>query len=551
MFLLCKLLLIVIFFQEFEKKFKDIDLNELRELSAEDVQRDYECSMECARFALRRLRAQQDQREREDRQWEREDRQWQLEERALNWKQTKADLLDSKLAPLDYEPSPSSSSRAALRQIPTSVKKWQGLEHKVARFRNTLSADVLEKRVNFYLQPNTQRAHQESEVCSAMAYVIGPAIPKIFDETVHMVTTSGCPIVTTAGQQGADFLCYTVDDEESRILAPIEIRFCDLSDQGTDLVKRKSTGYVMDALQQATGYHAHYKCRFAFLSTFLWTWATRLDPDGSLFVSNAWDSQAQGENSVFNLFHYILTQAKERGNSGEKWRCPLLEDVRVSKDAEQDESRGKSGRRKRDRSPAKSASESKKKRIKGAKSLQCNLICITAVKKDRITWQAEINGSSDRLVAVKGFIYQNDRDVEVECYNALKHLQGVSIPKLFCANYWLDDDSGRNHALVLSWVGSKSGGSRRMLPTDALKIARTILKEIHRCGVVHCDFRPDNMIYDFKTRTLFVYDFGDASTVRRLGSAAFKEACDRELERLDELIKWSQSEEGRKLQYMH
>ncbi len=90
-----------------------------------------------------------------------------------------------------------------------------------------------------------------------------------------------------------------------------------------------------------------------------------------------------------------------------------------------------------------------------------------------------------------------------------------------------------------------------MLPTDALKIARKVLVEIHSCGVVHRDFRPENMIYDFKTQELFVIDFGDSSTVRCLGRAAFKDACDQELERLDELIEWSQSEEGLKLKYIH
>jgi hypothetical protein len=62
----------------------------------------------------------------------------------------------------------------------------------------------------------------------------------------------------------------------------------------------------------------------------------------------------------------------------------------------------------------------------------------------------------------------------------LKDLQGSSIPVLLDPTFTLDEEQqGRLHGLVISWVESQQAGSYRMLPTDALQDARRILVAMH------------------------------------------------------------------------
>ncbi len=63
--------------------------------------------------------------------------------------------------------------------------------------------------------------------------------------------------------------------------------------------------------------------------------------------------------------------------------------------------------------------------------------------------------------------------------------------------------------------------------------------------------RAENMHYNLTTRALFVFDFSHAVVDSLDGQEEFREACGEDDAALNRLIEWSESEEGRRLKYMH
>jgi hypothetical protein len=171
---------------------------------------------------------------------------------------------------------------------------------------------------------------------------------------------------------------------------------------------------------------------------------------------------------------------------------------------------------------------------------------------DRITWKAAADENCSTYVAVKSYSAEEDRDFEVKCYGLLKDLQGSSVPVLLDPYFTVEEEEhGRSHGLVISWVGSQHGGSYRMLPTDALQAARRIVVAMHRLGVAHGDIHPLNMNYNFKTKELFLLDFSHAAMEGTIGQDAFQQACLEDLFEVDRLINISKTKAAQQIHYYH
>ena len=310
---------------------------------------------------------------------------------------------------------------------------------------------------------------------------------------------------------------------------------------------------MQDAFWQLTGYQVLYNCKYGFMSTCEYTWATCLLSSGVLSISPAFRADVGGERSTLNMMYFVLCQAfDELAQNPNPWRLPKKLKSPVAKSGQSAGSAGAGQsnpssalgkRRGRDEPQTK---ESKKGRSKCRIGLE--LIQIMVVHEDRVTWQARASNKS--LVIVKAYREAFLRDREARCYEVLSSLQGISIPKLMEARYELCDERVRNHALIVSWVGPKQGGNYLTLPTGPLEQARRVIVTMHGLGVAHGDVRLENMNYDFGTGRLFVYDFSHATLREQAGDAPFAVACQEDLLAVEGLISESRTARAQTMRYL-
>ena len=73
---------------------------------------------------------------------------------------------------------------------------------------------------------------------------------------------------------------------------------------------------------------------------------------------------------------------------------------------------------------------------------------------------------------------------------------------------------------------------------------------MHQLGVARGDARAENMNYNFKQDSLFIYDFSHAKIRHALEDALFHRACQQDLETPERQIKWSMTDQGRAIRYL-
>ncbi len=131
----------------------------------------------------------------------------------------------------------------------------------------------------------------------------------------------------------------------------------------------------------------------------------------------------------------------------------------------------------------------------------------------------------------------------MDCYSALKDMQGKSIPILRSSGCNLAKNfPSRPFGMVVSWVGGiTSQDTYKTLPEDALVKLRQVAIKMHQRGVVHNDLRASNVKYDARTGKLWVFDFSHAATRATAGDAWFKTLCKEELWFLDLEIQHARS----------
>jgi hypothetical protein len=157
---------------------------------------------------------------------------------------------------------------------------------------------------------------------------------------------------------------------------------------------------------------------------------------------------------------------------------------------------------------------------------------------DRVTWMAQRWGAAAGAwedVVIKLYLSAERHREEVECYRALAGMAGVAELLAEEAALPLDGEERPRVGLVVGWAGSVYDA----VPPAGLERAERILREMHRRGVAHGDVGAHNMSYDPETGRVVLFDFSEGQTRARLGSdAAFRAACEDDLEALAEEAAW-------------
>jgi hypothetical protein len=457
---------------------------------------------------------------------------------------------------------------------------WENFIQSVIDHRRSLRAELLASRPYhpipvFRGGGGIYHAHNEGEIASIFLNLAGVSLNELFAESVMTTSYSGSRIEIGDGLRVPDFIskrCFAkVDCRESIMrssegpavtsnradvpLAVGEMKRHSLTTHGHDMVALYNSEniHAKDAFWQLTGYQVRHNCRYGFMSTCEYTWATRLLANGDLFISPAFRADVAGDFSLLNMMYYVLCLAfDELAKNPSPWKLPKNLISPVGKNWH---SAGAAG------SVAASASSTGKRkgrdqpdsvnapRAKSPKSrTNIQLLETMVAHHDRITWQARVGNS---LVIVKAYRDARARDREACCYELLAPMQGVSIPLLILPKYEIADDRGRKHGLVVSWVGPEQGGNYMTLPTGPLEQARSVIVAMHELGVAHGDVRPENMNYSFPTGRLFVYDFSHATLRGRAGGRRFAAACAEDLLAIDGLVAESRTPQAQGIQYVY
>jgi hypothetical protein len=416
-------------------------------------------------------------------------------------------------------------------------------------------------------------AYNEFELAMIFLNLAGDSLNELFGESVMTTSYSGSKIDIGDGLRVPEIIsrrCFANVDRRRGpgrsaatctsadvSLAFVEMKRHNLTTHGHDMVAAYNSEHihVRDPFWQLTSYHIRHNCRYGFMSTGEYTWATRLLSSGVLSISPAFRADAAGELSTLNMMYYVLCLASdELAQDPNPWKLPKSLKSPVVKDEQGAGAAGTaagsasnaSGKRKGRDEPEPVGKTSRATRAKATRGLK--LLETMVVHQDRVTWQARAGNGS--LVIVKAYQDALSRDREARCYELLAPLQGVSIPRLLDPRRELPDGRGRTHALIVSWVGPRQGGNYMTLPTGPLEQARRTISAMHELGVAHGDVRPENMSCDFETGRLFVYDFSHATLREQAGGRRFAAACAGDRLAMDGLVAESQTPRAQAVKYV-
>ena len=273
----------------------------------------------------------------------------------------------------------------------------------------------------------------------------------------------------------------------------------------------------------------------------MYTWLTKLDPEGVLWISNAFHCDETGARSTLNALLFLVITAIN-ADEAKNWVCPsiLLESVRleVSTDnTSQDPARGETA--------SVQGGATHETGVHGTSThggshdsgtMILDLQCTLQRHPDRITYQAVMYTEEFTPVIVKCYVNRDGRDLELCCFKKLLQLQGKHIPKYLGRGTANNMETSRRFALILSWVGEDLDSRESIAPASSWTEAREAVINMHRLGVVHGDLEFRNMSYDQSKRRIFFYDFGNSLVLEQVGCDAFAKACSLELDHFDNLI---------------
>jgi hypothetical protein len=468
------------------------------------------------------------------------------------------DLIDSPLPTCQYQVSTSGTNTVAAGRLrPTEVVGWAGLESAVEKHRLELNPYILDftpAPPNEFqeMSSETFEYSSEAELYSVFRSKVCLALNQLFNASIitQMPGNQRITTVSNEGSRRADFVSRrnrngTDGAMDGAIIAVWELKSDSLRRDGVSLVElynsAKPCTHVREAIYQVVGYLVSSNCKYGFISSFSCSWAVRLTSSGVLHVSRPFYASCRGPRSCLNMVYYVLERSNSELQDGPV--CHATLDTPPLR------------RREAKAHAHECANPTEAKVVKPQRRMRGGCAPLTFLRvmmshHDRITWQARTGDG--QLVAVKYYRDAAARDRETLCYEKLRQLQGISIPRLLEPNCTEEEDGhGRRHGLMLEWVGAPQGGNYMLLPARALRAARGVLAAMHARGVAHGDVRAENMHYNFTTRALAVFDFSRAVVDTLDGEEAWGEACEEDEAALDSLLAWSESDAGRRARYVH
>jgi hypothetical protein len=444
-------------------------------------------------------------------------------------------LLDSRLPEFEDVSDQSSSSTTAVgSMVPNSVIRVS-IGEKVAAYRVSLAAAFLDKKA-IKMSQSTLRAYRATEESFITAFFVetaGNALNQLLHLKGENATLLGATEYRHWFAAKPDVFCFS----GAELLMCGEMKRRNLLTGGDDLVLRynQGDGTVRNTLQQLAGYMHSYQTEHSVLSTYHHTWMAQLNAEGNLLISEAFNSATTGHHSTLNALFYTVSLARDSVRLG-TWakNLPILQPVTkkliaLETSGSDSEPGGESG------GGTESGVDEVSQQNMGTSlglghAIELNLLQILGKHPTRITFLARMDNSGT-LVVIKCYLDKESRDQEAFCYRKLRPLQGTYIPEFLGCAALCDKEISQRFALILSWVGvnlgEKSAGPR------ALELARDIVHEMHKLGVVHGDLHPRNMTYDSRSKRVFIYDFSDAITEEMVGTRDFARACFLELDSLN------------------
>jgi hypothetical protein len=288
-----------------------------------------------------------------------------------------------------------------------------------------------------------------------------------------------------------------------------------------DLVSRyrNGEGIVVKVVDQQTGYQVQYGTEFGFITNYLYTWLTKLDPDGVLWISNAFRCDETGARSTLNALLFLVISAIN-ADEAKNWRCPSIPLESVLLDVSIDNTSQDAACAPRVYETASvQGGATQEAGVHGTSThggshdsgtMILDLQCTLQRHQDRITYQAVMYTEEFTPVIVKCYANRDGRDFELCCFKKLLQFQGKYIPKYLGRGTANSMETSRRFALILSWVGEDLDGRESIVPASSWTAAREAVFNMHRLGVVHGDLEFRNMSYDQSKRRIFFYDFGNS-----------------------------------------
>ena len=495
----------------------------------------------------------------------------------------------------------SSTSRSKNRSELGDVVLIEDFHENMQEFLEPKQSELESMMVKSFMPQDPFVAESEGDIQKRLNKTVYPTMTELLGHRASMLKS----VAGNRMGKGSRADGYCVGTDPVAIVAVVEAKKPSLSACGDCLVKQvhdkkagkaKSRLDSTDACEQAACYSIQAGTPYGFITTYTFLWCYFLDPYGIMHVSPGFPTHVSGLRSGFNVMFYWISKALAEDRRG--WKLPAL--VRVSDGQEKAEplpqpdkqgaARGKENesQQKPKRGAAAGRGGGKLRALAtyngGQRDASCptGFLCCGAADaalraspmpardgltaataevaqplllealaehRDRITWRALLPDGT--LVVVKAYDCADDRDLEVECYDALQPLQGRTVPSLLRRRLlveapgpsirYADDaaDDPRVHAIVLSWAGPEESpvlaGPGRGLSVAALLRGRRVLRRLHSRGVVHGDVDPRNMAVHPASGRVVVYDFSHASTLASLGGdrARFSEACAEDMRQLD------------------
>jgi hypothetical protein len=462
---------------------------------------------------------------------------------------TFAQLIDSPLPEfVDTTEKDPTYSRVCHMRIPDEVIGWPGFATLVEDSRANIPSEVLAVSGLNRMVKLPGVGGDEASLTEAFTSSAGCALNQLCFDSVLTYRTRRSGFGRYENLRLPDFVCTRECSKDSkrgmwlressrRMIIIGETRRANLIRNGQiDIVKSFGDGKkdVESVIQQVVGYMCYHQCRYGFLKVYESTYAFKLQ-DRNVYISPPYLWNVAGSQSTLNMMYAVINMACSEWEEGPNpWSPPdlpytILKTTVLSSKIISNDFAG---------SEISTESNSSLDAVM-QDEMSYRILRLVSDNKDRATWQAEVSNFANRLVAVKVYQDIHNRNLEVACYEALKPLQGSSIPELLDVITMHIEDDPCMYGLVLSWMDMKDDANIQV-PDSSLLKARQIVKTIHTFGVAHGDIKLENMYFNANTHTVQIFDFSHALLKSDVSAAEFHEACVQDLESLDEIIVFQQ-----------